>query len=135
MGSRQARRVLVRCHHSLAEPLASWAYGRHAQVTINLSVTPDSEDPTQSERAVTLARARLHVVEGPVPSADDAADMPPIRLRREFKGLTVADLHTEEVALLLPGQVCSALEHIEIGDLAAAERAEQRGACGQVLDH
>tara|TARA_R110002072_G_scaffold46591_2_gene128899 strand:- start:84707 stop:84994 length:288 start_codon:yes stop_codon:yes gene_type:complete len=52
-----------------------------------------------------------------------AEPAPPVRLRREFKGLTVADLHREEIASRLPGQARSALNHIEHGDLDAAERA------------
>ena len=46
-----------------------------------------------------------------------------MRLRREFKGLTVADIQQEEVAKMLPGQVRSALAWIERGDFVAAERA------------
>ena len=58
-----------------------------------------------------------------MPSGSATEPPPPIRLRREFKGLTVADIQQEEVAKMLPGQVRSALEWIERGDLAAAERA------------
>lgn len=35
----------------------------------------------------------------------------------------MADLHREEIVSRLPGQVRSALNHIERGDLDAAERA------------
>ena len=54
-----------------------------------------------------------------------AGDEPPpaVRLVREFKGLTVADLLRDELAARLPGQVRSALRHIERADFAAAERA------------
>ncbi len=45
------------------------------------------------------------------------------KLRREFKGLTVADLLVAELAEQLPGRVRSALHQLERGDLAAAERA------------
>lgn len=73
---------------------------------------PDGKEPSH-----------LRVVSGPV-VRDGAPEQPPaIRLRREFKGLTVADLHREEIARRLPGQARSALEHIESGDLDAAERA------------
>lgn len=56
-----------------------------------------------------------------------------MRLRREFKGLTVADLHRDEVADRLPGQVRSALQHLENGDLAAAEHSLP-GEFGRVLE-
>lgn len=52
-----------------------------------------------------------------------AEPVPEIRVRREFKGLTVADLHREEIARRLPGQVRSALQHLENGDEKAAEQA------------
>ena len=46
-----------------------------------------------------------------------------VRLRREFKGLTVAQLVTDlALSGRLPGQVRSALEQIDAGNLAAAER-------------
>lgn len=47
----------------------------------------------------------------------------PVRLRREFKGLTVADLWRNEIHERLPGQVRSALHHLQRGDLQAAEAA------------
>lgn len=51
------------------------------------------------------------------------ADPLEVRLRREFKGLTVADLVTDlALSERLPGQVRSALERIEEGDLAAADQ-------------
>lgn len=40
---------------------------------------------------------------------------------REWKGPTVADLLRDEFAARLPGEVRSALRHLEAGDLAAAE--------------
>lgn len=46
-----------------------------------------------------------------------------MRLHREWKGLTVADLLRDEVVERLPGQVLSALAHIENGEWAAADRA------------
>jgi hypothetical protein len=48
-------------------------------------------------------------------------DLPPVRLVREFKGPTVADLLRDEFAAQLPGQAWSALRRIEVGDFAAAE--------------
>ncbi|HZN38336.1 MAG TPA: hypothetical protein VFD82_06005 [Planctomycetota bacterium] len=48
---------------------------------------------------------------------------PEVRLRREFKGLTAADLERDDVVARLPGQIRSALRHLRRGDLAAAERA------------
>jgi len=44
-------------------------------------------------------------------------------LRREFKGLTVADLLQHETAARLPGRARSALHHLLRGDLRAAESA------------
>jgi hypothetical protein len=46
-----------------------------------------------------------------------------VPLRREYKGLTVADLWREDLVARLPGQVRSALRHIQNGDFAAADRA------------
>src|SRR5262245_19313176 len=47
-----------------------------------------------------------------------------VRLRREYKGLTVRDLVTDlSLAQQLPGKVRSALAHVERGDYAAAEAA------------
>jgi hypothetical protein len=66
------------------------------------------------------ADARLRAVQGPLGSSEPR---PAVRLRREFKGLTVADLLRDEILERLPGQVRSALHHIERGDHAAAERA------------
>jgi hypothetical protein len=57
---------------------------------------------------------------GPV---DAAVPAPPVRLRREWKGLTVADLLRDEIVERLPGQVRSALHHAARGDFTAAERA------------
>ncbi|MBL9076093.1 MAG: hypothetical protein JNL08_01235 [Planctomycetes bacterium] len=66
------------------------------------------------------ARARLRAVAGPVGPVEP---QPSVRLRREFKGLTVADLLCADLVEQLPGRVRSALRHLERGDLAAAERA------------
>ena len=91
-------------------------------MTISRSVTGDRDDPTRTEADAVAPRARLRAVHGPLPSeAGDAP--PPVRLRREFKGLTVADVQRDVLALLLPGVVRSALSYIEAGDYAAAERA------------
>lgn len=47
-----------------------------------------------------------------------------VRLLREFKGPTVRELTDDaDLAVQLPGQVRSALQHLERGDLAAAEQA------------
>lgn len=69
------------------------------------------------------AVSRLRAVSGLVDSAEVLEPAPTVRLRREFKGLTVADLHKGEIAACLPGHVTSALNHIERGELDAAERA------------
>ena len=86
-------------------------------------MTDDQDQPTGAGRPLAEERPRLRAVEGPVSPSPGVADPPPVRLRREFKGLTVADIQRDEVARMLPGQVRSALEWIERGDLAAAERA------------
>lgn len=58
----------------------------------------------------------------PVPGAPGGAEPPPpVRLVREWKGPTVADLLRDEYAARLPGEVRSALRHLEAGELAAAE--------------
>lgn len=66
------------------------------------------------------AKPRLRAVDGPVRGSTPP---PPVRLVREFKGLTVADLLRDELVERLPGQVRSALRHAERGDWEAAERA------------
>jgi hypothetical protein len=65
-------------------------------------------------------RRGLHAVRGPI---EGSAGRPVVRLRREWKGLTVADLLRDEVLERLPGQVQSALQHIERGEWAAADRS------------
>lgn len=69
-------------------------------------------------------------VDGPPPGAalrvvpgHGAADSepPPVRLVREFRGPTVADLLRDEFAAQLPGRAWSALRRIEAGEFAAAE--------------
>lgn len=72
------------------------------------------------DAAARDARARLRAVDGPVNGRPPAA--PPVRLVREFKGLTVADLLRDELADRLPGQVRSALSAMEQGDWRTAER-------------
>ena len=86
-------------------------------------MTDDRDEPSGAGRPLAKAPMRLRAVQGPVPTAPEASGPPPVRLRREFKGLTVADIQLEEVARILPGQVRSALAWIERGDLGAAERA------------
>ncbi|MCK5941943.1 MAG: hypothetical protein KAI24_08255 [Planctomycetes bacterium] len=86
-------------------------------------MSEEHDEPTGADAARPGGASRLRVVQGPVPSATEREQRPPVRLRREFKGLTVADLHREELARRLPGQVRSALHHIEQGDLRAAEQA------------
>jgi len=61
------------------------------------------------------------------------ATAPEVKLLREFKGLTVAEL-VQDLALSeqLPGLARSALHHVEQGDLAAAEQSLP-GSFGSVL--
>ena len=73
---------------------------------------------------------RLHVVDvsGPVDGF-----LPQVRLLREFKGLRVEDLLADAaLAAQLPGRAQSALECIQRGDLAGAEKALP-GRFGAVL--
>lgn len=57
-----------------------------------------------------------------------------VRLRREFKGLTVRDLLADQgLDEQLPGRVASALENIRRCDYAAAER-DLPGDFGKVLE-
>lgn len=86
-------------------------------------MTSEKNETEPTGDADAKGPSHLRVVLGPVAAADVLEQVPPVRLRREFKGLTVADLHRDEVANRLPGQVRSALNHIERGDLDAAERA------------
>lgn len=65
-------------------------------------------------------RSPLRAVAGPLGPVEPP---PSTRLCREFKGLTVADLHHAGLVEQLPGRVRSALRHLERGDFAAAERA------------
>jgi len=65
-------------------------------------------------------RFRLRKVAGPVAGSEPA---PEVRLHREFKGLTVADLMRLEIAERLPGQVQKALRQIQHGQFAAADDA------------
>lgn len=55
-----------------------------------------------------------------------------VRLCREWHGLTVADLLRPDLAERLPGQVRSALRHLERGDLPAALQ-QLPEACAPVL--
>jgi len=90
-------------------------------MSIGPIVDRDCDDPMKSGPAP--AAPRLRVVAGATAENAAAPAPPPVRLRREFKGLTVSCLQREEVARHLPGQVRSALACIERGDFAGAERA------------
>ncbi len=77
----------------------------------------------------TRRGAGLRAVVG---AAGPVTPPPPVRLLREWKGPTVADLLRDEFAARLPGEVRSALQHIEAGDLAAAD-AELPGGFAPIL--
>lgn len=82
----------------------------------------DAEEPGKRPAdANGSARPGLRLVDGQATGVPPAR--PPVMLRREFKGLTVADMLRDEIVDKLPGQARSALRHIEHGDYAAAERA------------
>jgi|KBSSwiStaDraftv2_1062776.scaffolds.fasta_scaffold568971_2 hypothetical protein len=77
---------------------------------------PPDDGPATGQDAAPMQR-----VAG---SADTGGPAPGVRLRREFKGLTVRDLLADAgLDAQLPGAVRSALAHVERGDLAAADRA------------
>lgn len=86
-------------------------------------MTGEKDETEETGDSDGKAPSYLRVVSGPVVATDSPEPPPSVRLRREFKGLTVADLHRDEIASRLPGQARSALNHIEHGDLDAAERA------------
>jgi hypothetical protein len=84
----------------------------------NTGVTGDDNKEPPAEAAPRLVH--LTALEGQAQPPETA---PEVRLRREFKGLTVADLERDDVVARLPGRVRSALRHLRRGDLAAAEQA------------
>lgn len=72
----------------------------------------------------TGPRFSLRRVDGPIDGANAPAGQGfEVRLHREFKGLTVADLMRSEIAERLPGQVQRALRQIQNGAFAAADEA------------
>lgn len=79
----------------------------------------ESSDAASAEGGF-VPRPRLSRVEGPLPEAEPP---PAVRLCREWKGPTVADLLRDEIVERLPGQVRSALRHIERGDFQRAHDA------------
>ncbi len=81
---------------------------------------PGAAESAEPSSPSASSRPRLVRVSGPSGGSEPP---PEVRLRREFKGPTVADLTRGEVAEQLPGQVRRAVHHIQRGDFAAAERA------------
>jgi hypothetical protein len=79
-----------------------------------------SDDDEAARSPAAGSGRRLCAVRGPLAAPEPP---PPVRLVREWKGPTVADLLCDDVAERLPGRVQSAVAAIERGDLAAAERA------------
>ena len=86
------------------------------------AVIGDDDEPGAAarEEGRRASGARLQRVDGPMGPVEP---QPGVRLCREWKGLTVADLLRDEIVERLPGQLRSAVRHIERGDLAAADRA------------
>lgn len=82
-------------------------------------MTGDHDETTAGEDSAPI-RPRLRVVSGPI---EGSAGRPAVRLRREWKGLTGADLLRDEIVTRLPGQMRSVQQMLERGDFAAAERA------------
>jgi hypothetical protein len=83
-------------------------------------VTGDGSDANDAAGSDRPAAGRLRAVQGALHGHEA---VPSVRLLREWKGLCAADLVRLDLVERLPGQVRSALEHIENGDFAAAERA------------
>lgn len=83
------------------------------------AVTGDHDETTGGDDCAPI-RPRLRVVTGPI---EGSARRPAVRLRREWKGLTVADLLRDEIVDRLPGQMRSVQQLLARGDVAAAERA------------
>ena len=81
-------------------------------------MTRDDHEPTVD--GPSRGGTRLRAVAGPL---DAPEPRPAVRLVREFKGPTVADLVRDEYADRLPGRVRTAQHHLERGELASAERA------------
>jgi hypothetical protein len=107
---------MLRCHHSC---LCSRRDDAAADSTAVIG-DGDEQDVGRTGVPRGAARASLRAVDGPLGPPEPP---PATRLRREFKGLTVADLSCLELVEQLPGRVRSALRHLQRGDLAAAERA------------
>lgn len=82
-------------------------------------MTGDHDDATTPGKAPS-GPPRLQAVRGPLVGQ---VQPPAVRLWREWKGVTVADLQRDEFVARLPGQVQSALRHLERGDLRAADAA------------
>ncbi len=65
-------------------------------------------------------RPRLRAVAGPL---SEVPAPPPVRLVREYKGLTVADMMRDEIVDRLPSQARRMLHCVQRGDYEGAERA------------
>lgn len=92
---------------------------------------PAGEPPAGPERPELAERPRLRRLPGGGAHGTDPT--PPVRLHREFKGLTVADLVRIELVEQLPGTVHKAMRELQRGDVAAAE-ATLPGAFAPLLD-
>ena len=120
----QASRMLVRCHHTCGKVIPG-GYSRGPSASDTNAVTGDREQPggeagSGGSDGPQGPRPGLRRVDGPVAGAEP---VPEVRLHREFKGLTVADLMRAEIAERLPGQVRQALRQIQNGEFAAADDA------------
>ncbi len=80
---------------------------------------PAGEPPAGPERPELAARPRLRRLSGG--GANGAEPAAQVRLHREFKGLTVADLVRLELVEQLPGTVHKAMRELQRGEVAAAE--------------
>ena len=103
----------VRCHHTPVDG-ASAASRQAAEAADNTAVTGGHDGSAGEQQP-----SRLRRVDGPL---DGSVARPSVRLVREWKGLTVADLLRDEILQRLPGQARAVQRHIERGDYAAAER-------------
>ena len=91
------------------------AASRQAAAAADSTAVTGGHDGSEGEQQPS----RLRRVEGPI---DGNPAPPSVRLVREWKGLTVADLLRDEILERLPGQARAVQRHIERGDYAAADR-------------
>jgi hypothetical protein len=88
--------------------------------------------PTDGKQGDGPREGRLRALPPQQPESGAPPPRPSVRLRRELKLPTVAELLHEDAALRLPGQVRSAIRPLQEGDLARADAALP-GTFGHVI--